>query len=151
MSTARNRIFHFPAVMQKARILLVVGASAGGGSLLPQLLVQLPNGLPFAVLIVTHLTRNTVGELLVRRLQRSAPWKCKMASDDETIMAEHIYVARPDRHLLVKKDKILLGRGPRENRFRPSVNVLFRSAAVSFGPKDLSPDAPSSPGLFPSS
>ncbi|HEX8038356.1 MAG TPA: chemotaxis protein CheB [Chryseosolibacter sp.] len=121
--------------MEKARIVLVVGASAGGSSLLPQLLAQLPKGYSFSVLIVLHLSRNTIGELLLQRLQRSTPWKCQIARNGETVMADHIYIARPDRHLLISKDRILLGQGPRENRYRPSINMLFRSAAASFGPR----------------
>ncbi len=45
---------------------------------------------------------------------------------------DHIYIARPNQHMLVKSNKFLLGAGPEENRFRPSIDVLFRSAAVAY-------------------
>ncbi|HEX8357800.1 MAG TPA: chemotaxis protein CheB, partial [Segetibacter sp.] len=50
---------------------------------------------------------------------------------------DHIYIAPPDKHLLVKDDEIVIGLGPAENRWRPSIDVLFRSAAVSYGNRTI--------------
>lgn len=86
-------------------------------------------------MIVLHLTKLSVGELLVNRLQKYTSFKCKHPTDGETLKSSHIYVAVPNHHLIVKGNKILLGKGPAENRYRPSVDALFRSAAVSFGPR----------------
>ena len=45
-----------------------------------------------------------------------------------------IYIAPPDQHLLIGDgDRIQLWHGPKENNFRPSINALFRSAAVAYG------------------
>jgi hypothetical protein len=50
------------------------------------------------------------------------------------IKKDHIYIARPNQHLLVKDNKFIPGAGPEQNRFRPSIDVLFRSAAVAYSP-----------------
>ena len=47
----------------------------------------------------------------------------------------HIYIAPADSHLIIKKDKVLLGHGATENRHRPSIDILFRSAAASWDSK----------------
>jgi two-component system chemotaxis response regulator CheB len=55
------------------------------------------------------------------------------AVDDEPLQSQRIYVAIPDHHLLIEADRVRLSRGPRESHARPSVDVLFRSAAYSAG------------------
>jgi len=57
------------------------------------------------------------------------------AVDGEPIRMGRIYVAPPDRHLLVEKDRVRVMYGPKENRFRPAIDPLFRSAAYAFGPQ----------------
>ena len=58
--------------------------------------------------------------------------------DGEKMRAGRIYVAPPDRHLLVERENVLrLGAGPKENMFRPAVDPLFRSAAREHGPGDV--------------
>jgi two-component system chemotaxis response regulator CheB len=121
--------------MADKNILLVVGASAGGTATLPELLKQLPAGKSISVMMVLHLSKTSVGELLVNRLQKFTSFKCKIPEHGEKIQMGHIYLAMPDHHLMVKEDKIMLGRGPMENRYRPSIDALFRSAAVAFGAK----------------
>jgi two-component system, chemotaxis family, protein-glutamate methylesterase/glutaminase len=120
--------------MRKGKNLLVIGASAGGTAALPELIAQLTPDMPVSVMVVLHLSKASIGELLVNRLQRFTELKCKLAAHGESIKEGHIYVAVPDHHLIIKQDKMLLGRGPLENRYRPSIDALFRSAAVAFGP-----------------
>ena len=57
------------------------------------------------------------------------------ARDKEPILLNRIYVAPPDRHLLLEENRVRVTRGPKENRFRPAVDPLFRSAAYVYGPR----------------
>jgi two-component system chemotaxis response regulator CheB len=59
------------------------------------------------------------------------------ATDGSAIEPGHIYVAPPDRHVLLEAGKIVVRRGPKENRFRPSIDALFRSAAYVYGPRAI--------------
>jgi two-component system chemotaxis response regulator CheB len=123
--------------MTKDKIILVIGTSAGGTAILPELIRQLNGDMKLSVLVVLHLSKASIGELLVNRLQKFTSYKCKMPEHGEILEEEHIYIARPDHHLMVKENKILLGRGPMENRYRPSIDALFRSAAVAFPAKAI--------------
>ena len=99
--------------------------------MLPQLLKQLTPEMNIAVFVVLHLTKRSIGEMLLKRLQKSTVLKCKMPHHEEAIKAGHIYISPPDHHIILKGDAILLGKGPMENRYRPSIDTLFRSAAVA--------------------
>jgi len=116
----------------RPRFIVVIGASAGGLNALAELVRTLPVGLNAAYCIVLHLSRKGIGDFVVHRLSQVTSMECTMATGGATIQAGHIYVAPPNQHLLVKDGKILLGSGPQENRFRPSIDVLFRSAAVAY-------------------
>lgn len=117
------------------KTILVVGASAGGSTMLPELVKQLTVDMNLSVFIVLHLSKSEIGQLLADRLQRHTAFICKIAEHGEEIQAGRVYVSKPDHHLMVKDNKILLGSGPLENRYRPSIDALFRSAAVYFAPK----------------
>ena len=85
-----------------------------------------------------HLHRSTHGgsqfrEPLLRRLNRHQAFQPKLAEDGDRFRKGRIYIAPPDKHLLVKKDKMLVTKGARENRHRPATDPLFRSAAVAHG------------------
>lgn len=118
--------------MKKPKFIVVVGASAGGMNALIELVAQLKPGMDAAVFIVFHLSRTSVSDFLLHRLQPHTDLKCTIAKDGATIEKGHIYIAGANYHLLVKNNKILLGSGPEENRWRPSIDVLFRSAAVDY-------------------
>ncbi len=116
--------------------IIAVGASAGGVEALRRLSAGLSPRLPAAVLVVQHVSpraRSVLPELLAR----SGPLPVAHALDGEPIRPGRTYVAPPDRHLLVAPDgrHLLLRRGPLENRTRPAVDALFRSAAVACGPR----------------
>ena len=118
--------------MSEPKYILVVGASAGGLNSVTELCAQLKEDMNLAVFIVIHLNPSSLGGILLQRIQRNTAYKCEEAEDGGSIKAGHIYMALADRHLLVKKGKILLGDGPSENRWRPSIDVLFRSAAAAY-------------------
>jgi two-component system chemotaxis response regulator CheB len=99
---------------------------------LTRLVAQLPATLPAAVLVVQHLSPDSTGEPLVTRLANHTSLRCQLASNGAHLKAGHLYLAPPDRHLLVKDHHLLVTKGPRENNFRPAADALFRSAAVEF-------------------
>ena len=89
--------------------------------------------LPAAFFIVQHLAAEATGDALLHKLGRRKTFKCKLASDGESFENGTIYIAPVDYHLLVKKTTLKVTKGARENRYRPAVDPLFRSAAVAHG------------------
>jgi two-component system chemotaxis response regulator CheB len=114
--------------------LIVIGTSAGGMPALTRLVAQLPTTLTAAVLVVQHLSPDSTGEPLVTRLNAHTGLHCQLATNEAPLEAGHLYLAPPDRHLLVKDQHLLVTKGPRENNYRPAADALFRSAAVAYGP-----------------
>ena len=114
-----------------------IGASAGGINAVTEVISQLPPSLNAAVLVVFHLSKIAMPEILLERMKKNTKLLCKIANDNDPIEPGTIYLAVPDAHLLVKDKNILLGHGPRENRFRPSIDVLFRSIAADFGERSI--------------
>lgn len=112
--------------------IVVVGASAGGVEALAELVRRLPADFAAAVLVVLHL-HPASPEVLPKILARHARLPAAPASDGEPIRPGHIYVARPDCHLLVEDGTLRLGHGVREHHARPAVDPLFRSAAQGCG------------------
>lgn len=94
----------------------------------------MPAGFSGALLAVLHIPSET-RSLLGRILDNSGPLPASDAVDGRCIEAGNVYVAVPDRHLLVDGANMRLSRGPKENRFRPAVDALFRSAAYTQGPR----------------
>lgn len=118
--------------MSEPKYIVVVGASAGGLNSVIELSAQLKDEMEIAMFVVLHLSPQSAADILIERIQRNTSFKCELAEQDRTIRAGHIYLAPSDNHLLLKKGKILLGFGPPENRWRPSIDVLFRSAAAAY-------------------
>jgi two-component system chemotaxis response regulator CheB len=117
------------------RNVVVVGASAGGVQALTALFQHLPAKLPVAVLVVLHIPAHTRSELH-HILASNSMLPVVIAEDGQTLEAQMAYVASADRHLIVvPDDRIRVTRGPRECHVRPSIDVLFRSAAAVFGPR----------------
>jgi two-component system chemotaxis response regulator CheB len=118
--------------MARTRDITVIGASAGGVSALRTLLGGLPADYRAAVLVVLHVAPESPS-LLRDILDRATPLSVIKVRGGEPLRPGRVYVAPPDHHLLVERDIVRLSHGPRENRHRPSIDVLFRSAAVAHG------------------
>lgn len=114
------------------RDIIVVGASAGGIEALQRLCGALPADLDASVFIVQHLSPSA-RSMLPPLLARVAALPVTSPEDGEAIERGRIYVAAPDHHMLLRAGTILMRRGPRENRTRPALNALFRSAAIHYG------------------
>lgn len=114
--------------------IVVVGASAGGVEALVQLARGLPADLPAAVFVVLHVPP-TARSALPTILDRAGPLLAAHAQDGESIEHGRIYVAPPDRHLLIKDGQVRVVPGPRENGHRPAADPLFRTAARTYGPR----------------
>lgn len=112
--------------------IIAIGGSAGSSAALKQLLRNLPGDLPASVFVSTHIPSDRPS-LLAQILSDSTTLPVLRAKDGQPIERGRVYVAAPDRHLLLIDDKIRLGIGPRENMARPSIDPLFRSAALSYG------------------
>lgn len=112
--------------------IFVIGASAGGVEALQSLAKQLPVDFPGTLLVVIHIpprARSFLPELLMR----AGPLPAKHPVNREEIEPGHIYIAPPDCHLLVERGHMHLSMGPKEQHYRPCINVLFRSAALAYG------------------
>lgn len=119
-------------MVKHPKFIVVIGASAGGLNALMEMVQGLQKGLDVAYCIVLHLSRKGIGDFIVHRLTQVTTMPCSLTVNGAPIKSDNIYIARPNQHLLVKDNKFLLGAGPEENRFRPSIDVLFRSAAVAY-------------------
>jgi two-component system chemotaxis response regulator CheB len=111
---------------------VVVGASAGGIDALTRIVSRLPGDLPAAVFVVLHVSAGATS-VLPAILTRHGRLPARHATSGEAIEPGTIYVAPPDHHLVLEAGSIALSRGPRENRVRPAIDALFRSAAVAYG------------------
>jgi two-component system chemotaxis response regulator CheB len=107
---------------------IVIGASAGGVEALPKLIAGLPPDLGAAVLVTMHMSANNAG-FLAERFNTVGRLPASLALDGEPIENNRIYCAVADRHLMLRGNRIRLSTGPRESHARPSIDVLFRSAA----------------------
>ncbi|MDO8861629.1 chemotaxis protein CheB [Haliea sp. E1-2-M8] len=115
------------------QMLIVIGASAGGMAALTALAAQFPKDFPAPVFVVNHMSADNSGEALVKVLNDAGSLACTHAHDEQVFESGHIYLAPPDQHMLIVKGKILVTKGARENRSRPAIDPLFRSAAVAYG------------------
>ncbi len=112
--------------------IVVVGASAGGVEALTELVRQLPADLPAAVFVVLHVPADGTS-VLPQILTRRGPLPAEHPRDGAPIRPGRIYVAPPNRHLLLKDGHLRLALGPRENGHRPAIDPLFRTAARHYG------------------
>ncbi|HYA99807.1 MAG TPA: chemotaxis protein CheB [Ktedonobacteraceae bacterium] len=112
--------------------MIVIGASAGGVEALITLIGSLPADLPAAIFLVLHIPAQSPS-LLPDILNRAGRLHAVHPGDGQRIQYGHIYIAPPDHHLLVEEGIVRIVRGPEENRHRPAIDPLFRSAARTYG------------------
>lgn len=118
------------------RGVVAIGASAGGVEALSKLAAGLSPDVPYAYLVTLHIPAEAPS-VLARIVDRSGPLPAVTAEHGAALKPAHIYVARPDRHLLVDDHRVVLSQGPTENGHRPAINALFRSVALAAGPRAI--------------
>lgn len=113
---------------------VVIGVSSGGVQALKKLLGGLPPDFPLPVLVVQHISPDA-GNGMARLLDDLCAIRVKEADEQEPIEAATVYLAPPNYHLLIERGGTLaLSADPPVSYARPSVDVLFESAAGVFGP-----------------
>lgn len=117
----------------RRRNIIVIGTSAGGLEALDNLVGQLPTNLPASIFIVQHLAPGLSGSALLHRLGRHQAFTPRFAENGQRFKPGCLYIAPPDNHLLLKSATVRVTKGARENRSRPGIDPLFRSAAVAHG------------------
>jgi len=111
---------------------VVIGTSAGGLTALTRVLSPLPGDFPLPIIIVQHLSPDS-DDFLIRHLKRSCDLNVKEAEDKDVPRPGWIYVAPPNYHLMVEEERYLsLSVGPPVNFSRPSIDVLFETAADAY-------------------
>lgn len=113
---------------------MVIGSSAGGLKALTAVIGKPPGEFGAAVFIVQHISPEH-HSLLPEILSDTSHLPVVHPQNGDKISSKKVYIAPPDHHLLVEVGHVRVVRGPRENRFRPSIDTLFRSAARAYGPQ----------------
>lgn len=120
-----------PARFASTEKLIIIGASTGGTEAIKDVLTRLPADVP-GILITQHMPENFT-KSFADRLDSLCKIRVKEAEHNERVLPGHAYIAPGHSHLLLKRSganyMTELNQGPPVNRHRPSVDVLFRSAA----------------------
>jgi two-component system chemotaxis response regulator CheB len=109
-----------------------IGGSAGALDPLLKIAGAFPSDFPAAVFITTHVPATSVSAL-PHLLNRASTLFATHAIEGAPIAPGRIIVAPPNRHLILQAGVMRVLDGPPENNHRPSIDVLFRSASISFG------------------
>lgn len=115
------------------RDIVVLGASAGGVEVLSQVLADAADA-DVAFAVVVHMAWNA-RTALPAILRRSTGLECRLAEDGDTLVSGLVLIAPPDRHLVVERSRVCVVSAPRENRARPAIDPLFRTASIAYGPR----------------
>lgn len=112
--------------------IVVIGGSEGTVEALLELVPKFPANIPAAVFVVVHMPVDS-DSYLVNLLRRKSKLPVCHPINHEPIRSGNIYITPPNFHLTLEDHRICVGKGPRENRHRPAIDPLFRSAARTFG------------------
>ena len=125
-----------PALTQHRAVpscpVVVIGGSAGALEALLRVVAQLSPSFSAPIVIVIH-SFPEYPSCLPEILSRAGPLPARHVRSEEPLLGGHLYVAPPDRHLLVNDDVLVVSRGPKDNHSRPSIDVTMRSAAATWG------------------
>jgi two-component system chemotaxis response regulator CheB len=114
---------------------VVIGVSAGGLKALSAIIPSLPRDFDIAVIVVQHV-REGSDDFLARNLDSNSAVRVKEADEKEAILPGTVYIAPAGYHLLVETDRTFsLSTEGLVNYARPSIDVLFESAAEVYGGK----------------
>jgi two-component system, chemotaxis family, protein-glutamate methylesterase/glutaminase len=116
----------------QSRDIIVIGGSAGGIESLKAIVRGLPANFAASILVVIHQTPD-YPSALPHLVSRWGGLPSTQAVDQEHLRPGHIFISRPDHHLTIEGHRIRVQRGPRENRHRPAIDPLFRTAAREYG------------------
>lgn len=116
--------------------LIVIGSSAGGLHALGVILGGLGRGFPAPIAVAQHRSADVDGRL-VELLSRKSRLPVEEAEDKSPLQPGHVYLAPPDYHMLVERGEIDLSVDAPVSWARPSIDVLFESAAYAYGPATL--------------
>ncbi len=112
---------------------ITIGASAGGIKACRQLFSMLPTQFSWPILLVQHIMPSQGASGISSTLEYVTEIPAIVAKEGEIIRPRHIYIAPSDRHMMVTKKRTLqLSKGKKVMYSRPSIDVLFKSAAEVF-------------------
>lgn len=116
---------------------IVIGASYGGYAALTALVAQLPRDFRAPIFVVVHVPADSTTNALIRSLNAHGKLHCSPGRHGQAFADGRIYVAPADHHMMIRRGRILVTKGAQENRSRPGIDPLFRSAAVAYGNKAI--------------
>jgi two-component system, chemotaxis family, protein-glutamate methylesterase/glutaminase len=117
---------------QKVKNMVVIGAAAGGISAVSKLAATFTPELDAAIFVVIHLSDHLETQVVCDYVQQHTQFHCKIAANGEDIVSRTIYFAPADHHMVVVEGKVEVYKGHKSQQWRPSIDVLFRSAAVAY-------------------
>jgi len=113
--------------------IVVIGASPGGLEALRVIAAALPADFPAPIVLVMHMSPESPG-ILHEIINRVGPLRAIEVHRSERLKPGHIYVPPANVHVVIEPGRVRATRGPKENRFRPAIDPLFRTAAQVYGP-----------------
>src|SRR5262249_11897618 len=116
------------------RNIVVFGGSAGAYEAVLQIVSGLTEGFEASMIFVLHMNA-PYERVFVSDMRRACSLPVAYAVDGERILASHIYVAPGGRNTVVERGYIRVLASPKEHTSYPSINALFRSAALAYGPR----------------
>ncbi|NLT51738.1 MAG: chemotaxis response regulator protein-glutamate methylesterase [Ignavibacteria bacterium] len=137
--SSEQEVVNDTAMLQTTEKVVVVGASTGGIEALRVFLEAFSHDAP-GIVIAQHMPENFV-KPLVMRLSRTCKISIKEAENNDSILRGQVLIAPGNKHILVKRSGaryyVEVKEGPLVNRHRPSVDILFRSAARYAGKNSI--------------